>query len=304
MATCKKADLTMPITEEALSNPLILRLILLHLPFKDLLLAQRVCQEWRRLVKKSNSLQQALFFVPDESPIKDGKVLPNELLMERFPGFYMGGTGLGPRTCFTPLLSTDLHRLSRTEGFARPEASWRYMLPCQPAPTELQVVEALIGRGGKQGTVKTLRFDKNLNSERAHFTFGLMYELVQAFLLPSFTTRPGVAASTEMIGFAYPKEDAWPADEEERKQFLIRWKSWKAYRQRDLNSMRRALTEINFAGEGCVVVWLSRMRQCCVRERILPDHTWYSADWLKSEASIVGDGKSIEWDLEKRFFVR
>ncbi|KXT15260.1 hypothetical protein AC579_4845 [Pseudocercospora musae] len=301
----------MTVTEEAVSNPLILRLILLHLPTKHLLLSQRVCQEWRRLIKKSNSLQQALFLVPDENPIDKGKVLPNELLMERFPGFYIDGTHLGSRTCIGPLASTDFHRLSRTEGdrpqravayndsaFARPEASWRCMLPCQPAPTELQVVESLEGRGGKQGTVKTLRFDKTPNSEQAHLSFGL------GFLLPSFTRRPGIAANIEMIGFTDRKEDALPEDEEERKRFLIQWNSRKAYRQHQLRSMRRALPEINFAGEGCVVVRLSRVQQCCVGGRMLPDQTWYSADYLKSEASLVGDGKSIEWDLEKKFFVR
>ncbi|EME85201.1 uncharacterized protein MYCFIDRAFT_214978 [Pseudocercospora fijiensis CIRAD86] len=308
---------TMTITQDAVSNPLILRLIFLHLPIKELLLAQRVCQGWRRLIKKSNSLQQALFFVPDDTPVDDGTVSPNELLMERFSGFYIDGTHLSSRKCIGPLASTDFHRLSRTQGdnpstaaayndaaFSRPEASWRHMLPCQPAPTELQVVYSLESMGGKHGTVKALRFDKNSHSEQAHLTFGVIYDLVQAFMLPSSTNRPGFAANVEIIGFTDQKKDVLPEDEQERKRFLIQRNSRKAYRQHHVKSMRTALPEINFAGEGCVVVRLCRVQQCCVGGHIQPGQIWYSADYLKSDASLVGDGKSIEWDVEKNFFVR
>ena len=54
----------MAASDQVLGIVELLEKILFHLDTKTLLLAQRVCKQWRALVKRSKKLQQALFFEP------------------------------------------------------------------------------------------------------------------------------------------------------------------------------------------------------------------------------------------------
>lgn len=228
--TCMMADNT------ALTTPLILAIVLQHLPQQDLLLAQRVCREWKYQIDTTRALQAALFFVPDQRfdnpPTTAENIQYNPLLKARFPAFLRHGEhydefekhkrtdgrvntidDLGPwketdwfhrvqkreEEAFggeskadsqTPEgLNTRLQRdrimqearsfdeavvRSRTEAtirpprqdddirrinaYARPEASWRRMLPCKPPIRELQVMFQLMdGRSTSICLGSTLR---------------------------------------------------------------------------------------------------------------------------------------------------
>lgn len=46
--------------------PELAEMILLHLPMRDLLLAQRVCSHWRTSIEGSPKIQRALFFTPSD----------------------------------------------------------------------------------------------------------------------------------------------------------------------------------------------------------------------------------------------
>jgi hypothetical protein len=88
--------------------------VLLQLPIKDLLLnAQRVSKAWRNTVKRSTSLQRALFLAPD---IDDNHSTNRSLIQ------------LNP---FGDLISIKEHT-NRTAAFDYSEASWRRMLILQP----------------------------------------------------------------------------------------------------------------------------------------------------------------------------
>ncbi|KAK4953338.1 hypothetical protein LTR10_009047 [Elasticomyces elasticus] len=51
-------------TTEVLNLPELLEIILLELPTRDLLLAQRVCITWKAAITSSPNIQRALFFRP------------------------------------------------------------------------------------------------------------------------------------------------------------------------------------------------------------------------------------------------
>lgn len=55
--------------ERVLCTTELLEMILLHLPLKDLLLAQRVSTKWRAIINDSPDLQKALFFRPAVSEV-------------------------------------------------------------------------------------------------------------------------------------------------------------------------------------------------------------------------------------------
>ncbi|KAK5732323.1 hypothetical protein LTR17_010637 [Elasticomyces elasticus] len=51
-------------TAQVLALPELLETILLGLPIKDLLFAQKVCKTWKQIMGESTSIQRALFFKP------------------------------------------------------------------------------------------------------------------------------------------------------------------------------------------------------------------------------------------------
>lgn len=108
----------------ALSTFELLELILLQLDTQTLLMAQRTCQTWYRIIQESVPIQKALFFAPTDSSSTNTKV-QNPLLAKMFPSFFKPNPTL--------LASVDmLQRPEKLEAYIRPEASWRRMLVQQP----------------------------------------------------------------------------------------------------------------------------------------------------------------------------
>jgi hypothetical protein len=139
----------------------LLELILLKLPMRDLLLAQRVCRQWRACIRSSNRLQQKLFLQtsqPCPRPDTNLTVEINPLLQETFPTFFthletldrgiIGNTKADNSTLKNERLS--LLRLasynpnlreqawyedpSKRAAVLRHDASWRRMYPSHPPP--------------------------------------------------------------------------------------------------------------------------------------------------------------------------
>lgn len=187
--------------------------IFLHLSQQDLLLIQRTCRRWRSLISDSRILQQALFLCPSfETPLPHPEW--NPLLKSKFPSFFDGSRtkpiraglhSLGPwdrcdwargADAGTDREFVDAPVLdgSRCAAYARKEASWRRMVPCRPAPTELQVTDAILGRlRVNRAEFKALRFGSgnigplplsDLGDEPGpvhgqFLTFGLVYDIAQ-----------------------------------------------------------------------------------------------------------------------------
>lgn len=121
-----------PAQRVVLETAELLENILLHLPTRDLLLAQRTCRQWEKLIDGSIHCQRALFFVaaPDK---KDGTLPePNTLLIDD------RGLGSGIFENFKPLEDDDfvkappprgfLVNVSRVGNLGRryPELSWNH----------------------------------------------------------------------------------------------------------------------------------------------------------------------------------
>lgn len=82
----------MSVAHRVLDCPELLELILLQLPIRSLLHAQRICRSFRDAIRSSPTLQQALFFqplprLPTDSPATQDQVL-NPLLVENFRPFF------------------------------------------------------------------------------------------------------------------------------------------------------------------------------------------------------------------------
>lgn len=130
------------ITSKVFSVPELFTHILLELPMRDLLLAQRVCREWKDAITNSAVLQRALFFLPDIDNEKEGmEPRFNPLLAEAFPGWLKAAAvrpELGAR-CQTPIPTHSFFKpgapdsSNKTSILMGAEASWRDMLPVQPA---------------------------------------------------------------------------------------------------------------------------------------------------------------------------
>lgn len=163
----------------ALFAPDILLDIFLRLPQQDLLLVQRVCRMWHEFISDSHALQVALFFQPDADTStqrpSDNEVVLNPLLRARFPSFFELSSRvprqhawlLGPwfdshwaESLHSSPSSADANPDSagapstvgesrdarypeldqqRSDAYRRRGASWRRMIPCRPAPRQLQV---------------------------------------------------------------------------------------------------------------------------------------------------------------------
>ena len=154
---------------EVLRLPELLEIILLHLPQREILLAQRVSRSFRESVEGSIRLQRALFFAPDyklegrESNAYSATSRPgekpenNRLLLRAFPANYptvslvimheaptaneldLGRRGSEHRS-WDVCVSLPADKLPIcSEAVSYPEASWRKMLLCQPPCSTLHL---------------------------------------------------------------------------------------------------------------------------------------------------------------------
>jgi hypothetical protein len=140
----------------------LLELILLYLPMRDLLLAQRVCRQWRACIRSSARLKQKLFLeTPHPCPRPDTetdlKIEMNPLLQETFPTFFTHLETLdrgifNTKADNSTLKNERLNLLrvascnpnlkaqawyedpSKRAAVLRHEASWRRMYPSHPPP--------------------------------------------------------------------------------------------------------------------------------------------------------------------------
>ena len=239
-----------------LEQPELLLTILAYLPQQDLLLSQRVCRMWKNLITSSRALQEALFFRPSLAEERDGTetglhnfiLKLNPLLQDKFPPFFdhdrhvaelvQAGHNLGPwksiywyrgrsRRAKYPLRLKGAKE--RMTAYARAEASWRRMIPCSPAPTELQMHFGtgmdFEERGITRGSLKCLKFPQtqqrqsrrqsrsnpDRQSDRpppSWLTFGLLYDLLeQAWFCDS-----NMWASSLLVDMTYedPLSDSSP----------------------------------------------------------------------------------------------
>ncbi|TKA57252.1 hypothetical protein B0A55_12593 [Friedmanniomyces simplex] len=116
-----------------LDLPELLGNILLHLPLRDLLFAQKVCAHWKQSIEASPAIQKALFFKPGTA----GDVDPKGTAGHRsLPADFAGS-----KVASNPLLLTDDEPYDPSEHAngvwarvldAKPEASCRRMYMTQP----------------------------------------------------------------------------------------------------------------------------------------------------------------------------
>lgn len=78
--------------------------------------------------------------------------------------------------------SLDKETAARLLAYARSGASWRRMVPCQPAPTELQMHRGIRkGDGLYEGELSVMDFGSSAaKSSGRHLTFGLIYDILEA----------------------------------------------------------------------------------------------------------------------------
>ena len=137
----------MAAAKKVLSTTELLEAILIELPTRDLLLAQQVSKQWQSVVVRSVQLQKALFFkaVPGGTifswDIKEyGKVLKNPLLEPLFCLL---------NSVKAKSFQSTTKELFNLPGYVHsswnePNASWRSMLPTQPATIDLFNVYSVI----------------------------------------------------------------------------------------------------------------------------------------------------------------
>ncbi|KAB5582532.1 hypothetical protein GE09DRAFT_1049533 [Coniochaeta sp. 2T2.1] len=142
--------------------PELLELILLALPPQDLLVsAQLVSRAWKDAIDSSVTLQQALFFRP--SPVSDSHqpMVLNPLLQKAFPPWFRADQKVlnGPMLIAVLPWTASANRLA---AFMRADASWRKMLPCQPAKRVLEVAGKINDARGIRETNGTAQFDEGI----------------------------------------------------------------------------------------------------------------------------------------------
>jgi hypothetical protein len=146
-------------TNKVISLVELLELILLNLPMRDLLLAQRVSRHWRATIRSSKGLRFKLFLQTPEPcprPDTDPNIEMNPLLLETFPTFFtyletLDRGNVDDDTNSDALTEARLRLMdtynipeledqpwyqdpSRREAVLWREASWRRMFPSHPPP--------------------------------------------------------------------------------------------------------------------------------------------------------------------------
>lgn len=122
-----------------LKIPELLEQVLMHLSQGEILQLQRVSRFWLNTISESPSLQQKLFFQPLPPPKAAGRPRQfNPIVKRLFP--YLFGPQLYPFLLASMNGKEAAKSIqhwaadpARRQAVLRPEASWRLMLPVQPA---------------------------------------------------------------------------------------------------------------------------------------------------------------------------
>jgi hypothetical protein len=128
-----------PVVMQVFDTVEVLVIILYQLPTRDLLFAQKFCKQWKAVIKKSHKLQQALFFRNiHDAPVSasmllhlDRKLVTNPLLAPLLENTLVDDLPAGH-----PWLSPTqrhVHYFEAHPSWQLEDASWRKMLPTQPA---------------------------------------------------------------------------------------------------------------------------------------------------------------------------
>lgn len=197
-----------------LEIPELLEEVLLHLGQRRILLLQRVSRFWFNTIFGSPKLQQKLFFQP-LPPSKAAQTSPqfNPLVEELFPFLFAAHPCPGTHICknITARCITNwTWKLDRRQAVLRPEASWRRMLPVQPAAS-IEGVMVADWRGnmdefGKNSLewcqvdcsrhASALGLRSNLGDNA---TMGLLYDII--FYKINSSAHPGVYVQWNMFRF-------------------------------------------------------------------------------------------------------
>lgn len=171
-------------TSIALQTPEILEAILLQLPPRDLLVtAQRINHEWKLLISTSPALQEALFL---QNRARNTTTQPvfNPLLKASFAPWFEQSSEDTPISWPSGI---DFHTLdwtandSKANAHLRAEASWRRMLPVQPAVKRLVVELTYESMGGVRERTGFVDFDGGVR-------MGTLYDMVQEEIETPHTT--------------------------------------------------------------------------------------------------------------------
>lgn len=172
-----------PAVRRVLLIPELLELILLHLPLQDVLvIAQRVSRGWKAAIDSSPALQEALFFRPIPSTAQPGFRCFNPLLQKAFPPWFSAShderRGTRAIVAAVPWAASQ----ERRAAFVRADASWRRMLPCQPAKTVLEVAGKNNTARGIFETNGAVRFDVGIRMGRLYdFCFDVIRVYASSF---------------------------------------------------------------------------------------------------------------------------
>jgi hypothetical protein len=187
--------------------------VLAKLPLRDLLLAQRVCTQWRNIIAGSSILQQQLFF----RAVADTPSEPyfNPLLQDVFPSLL----SLKPtRSIFEDIEKQPWYLdLSLRAAVLNPQASRRRMFPVQP-PARIDTIIATdhtqTQDTKKNGTFRAKHDERQKNGA----TMALVYDTIVAWA--SHSASAGGAAVWDMSApkriSMQPEDDAEPENGTER----------------------------------------------------------------------------------------
>lgn len=190
-------------TIQVLDTIELLESILLQLHPRELLVVQRVSKHWQAVINASIKLQQALFFKTTQAPFsfseaetKGVKVRKNRLLKPLFRLMYRA------RISNNGNMSSELSDSARIHSsWNVPNASWRKMLPTQPATTDL--FAAYYGHDELGEIEKSCSPTNNSVGE----IVGEMDKLIQ-FFRSEYNSGPKLEGANEFMS-----EDEWESDE-------------------------------------------------------------------------------------------
>ncbi|RYP79443.1 hypothetical protein DL769_002952 [Monosporascus sp. CRB-8-3] len=214
---------TLSAKDRVLLSPELLENILCLTDEKTLLVsAQRVSSAWHAVTQVPR-VQRALFLAPDCSRSMSYRY--NPLLMEVFP-FFFEHLNLEPHeplplttttTDTAALGSRDFpsieHILAKREAFARPDASWRRMLPRQPPLHGVSVIltgqnDDMVGLMGKSFWDEEKLAAVQRDRSHPYPTFS---DFVDDMLLPATTMndageRVEMAAAFRVVWYHVPPD--------------------------------------------------------------------------------------------------
>ena len=127
-----------PAQTRALAIPEIVISILHQMDTQTLMAAQRVCRSWTDYIRRSRSLQEALFFIPVSEKSRAETRVSNPMLAQAFRSAFpsrglRGSSNADDKVETVSLSEFDLTKCpAKREMYLRPEASWRRMLTQQP----------------------------------------------------------------------------------------------------------------------------------------------------------------------------